>query len=216
MNIHVNYGKGIVMTKRTFGVSLAVLLAGSGAIGYAFAQAVNDDAGEDKSAIKLSDAPAPVRAAVAKITNEKNVTRVHAETNSDGSTTFDVAYQTDGKSSEAEISENGDVMEISTIINANALPTAAANALAKAFPNAPVKAAESKQVFFYEVVVSVNGQDKEVRVAASGQMGDDDDDDSEEGDDDDDDDSDEDGEDEDEEGDVDEGGDDESEEDEDD
>jgi hypothetical protein len=172
-------------------VSLAVVLLGGGAIGFAFAQAVEDDEA-NKGAIRLADAPASVRAAVAQLTTDKNP-KVYKETDAGGRTTFDVEYQADGKLHDAEISDSGAVLEISTKINGDALPAAAANAIATAFPKATIKAAEAKQVFFYEVVVTTEAGEREVVVAANGQIGDDDDDESEDdGDDSEDDDADED------------------------
>lgn len=163
------------MNKLIVGVSVAVLLLGGSAIGFAFAQAVNDDE-DNKAIVQLADAPAPVRAAIAKLTSEKNVRQVARETDAAGRTTFDVEYDAQGRALEAEISDSGDVLEVSTAINADALPAAAANAIAAAYPGGTIKAAESKEVFFYEVVVMADGREHEVQVTANGQIGDDDDD----------------------------------------
>jgi hypothetical protein len=174
------------MNKSIVRAGLAPLLLSAGATGFALAQAPpkppTDD--DDKApTIKLADTPAPVRAAVAKLTAEKNVKQVTTET-SHGVTTYEVEYQADGKTSEAELSANGDVLEIVTSLKADALPSAAAAAIAKAFPKATISEAESVQQFSYEVVVTLNGKTVELNVDAAGNIADDDDDEDEDDDDD--------------------------------
>jgi hypothetical protein len=170
------------MNKRIVEWGLALVLLSGGAIGLALAQAPRGEANQvieddgDKAGIKLADAPAPVRAAIAKLTADKNVKQIFKEV-SNGTTTYDVEYQVDGQASDVEISESGEVLEIATVIKAAALPEAASKAVAKAFPKGTIKGAESVQVFFYEVVVTVNGEDREIKVGANGQIADDDDDD---------------------------------------
>lgn len=164
------------------------MLVSGVAIGLALAQAPRGDANQiaddddaNKAGIKLADAPAPVRAAIARLTADQNVKQIFKEI-SNGSTTYDVEYQVDGQASDVEISESGEVLEIATVIKAGALPEAASKAVARAFPKGTITGAESVQVFFYEVVVNVNGVDREIKVGANGQIADDNDEDEDDGD----------------------------------
>ena len=175
------------MKTKRLPLAVAALLLTLGLIGYALAQnsavakstaasnLIASEDEDDETPINLGDAPAAVRAALAKITPDKNVKKVIKEVD-DGITTYEVEYEADGKASSVEFSEGGDVLEIETTLAANALPAAVSQAIAKAFPKGSIKEAAAIQTYHYEVVVTVNGKEKEVEVAANGQMDDDDDD----------------------------------------
>lgn len=163
------------MTKRLGALSFGVALLMGGVIGFAVAQAPpkpqeGDDEGQS---IQLADVPAPVRAALGKHTAEKNVKQVSKEIER-GMTVYEFAYEADGKAGEVEISESGDVLEVETAIQVSALPKAASAAIAKAYPKGTIKEAEAIQAFFYEVVVTSDGKDRELTVTAGGQLDDDD------------------------------------------
>ncbi|MCI0363796.1 MAG: hypothetical protein L0Y44_16000 [Phycisphaerales bacterium] len=165
------------MQKRIFGIGCAVALISGGTIGFAWAQAAAPQA-QDKPRLTLADTPAPVRAAVVRLTREGNVTQVVKEVDSKGNTTYDIEWEAQGEATDAEFSETGEVIELATHINANSLPPAVSSAIAAAFPGATIKGAEAKQLYFYEVVVVMpDGKSREVAAAANGQLGDDDSDD---------------------------------------
>lgn len=71
-----------------------------------------DDESDDEAEtpIAISDLPAAVREALARITSEDAVTQVTRDFE-DGATTFDVEYTKDGSAWAVEFSPNGDVLE---------------------------------------------------------------------------------------------------------
>jgi len=130
----------------------------------------HDEGDEDnETAIKLADAPDVVRAAILKLTPEKNIKAVTKEMEH-GMTLFEVEWEADGASKSADLSDKGDVLAIDTIVKPDALPPAASAAISKHFPKSTVKSAESVQQFYYEVLVMVDGKPNEVKVAANGQI----------------------------------------------
>ena len=172
------------MCKLNVGACLAALVLGAGTSGFAFMQAANQGL-HNKISITFASAPATVRAAILALTTEQSVKQISKETDARGRTTYEVAYDADGAAADAEINETGEVLEIAKPIDASALPTAVSSAIAAAYPSGIVKTAESKQVFCYEVILSVDGQHREVVVTADGQLSDDDFDDNDDDDDDD-------------------------------
>jgi hypothetical protein len=163
------------------------LVCGGVAIGVTLSNITHEDE-DDRIAVQLAEAPASIRAAVAKLAAETDVRQVFKETDSRGRTTWDVVYESHGRASEAEISDDGDILEISTTISTQALPAAAAKAVASAYPKGTIKAVESKEVFLYEVIMMTDGGEREVQVSANGQIADDDDEDADDEDEDDEDD----------------------------
>ncbi len=127
----------------------------------------DDDEGEET--IKLSEAPEAVRAAVAKLAAEKNVTKVERQRD-EGITTFEVAYDADGIACSATLTDKGEVIETERSIKPAAVPEAAMKAVMKQYAGATVKSAMAVQVSYYEVVVMVNGKPHEVKVYASGSI----------------------------------------------
>lgn len=123
----------------------------------------------DEVVVKLADAPAPIRAAIAKLTPEKGVKKVTKETD-EGVTAFEADYEVDGVACSAKLTERGEVMELEKGVNAGALPEAVSKAIAKKYPKGAVKSAEAVQLFYFEVVMTTDGKTHEVKVFASGEV----------------------------------------------
>jgi uncharacterized membrane protein YkoI len=124
---------------------------------------------EDKHEVevKLTDVPAPVRGAIAKLTAESAVRKVVKETKG-GVTVYEVEYTAGGADVSAKLTDSGMVLELERA--APALPEAARAALGKAFPGATIGAASAVQAFYYEVAVTAEGHKREVKVDASGEI----------------------------------------------
>jgi hypothetical protein len=166
------------MNNRSAIVSVATVFLASVAIGYTYAQTppkpanpaqAEKDEEANETPIKLSDAPAPVKTAIAKLTPEKDIKKIVKESD-EGVTIFEVEYQTDGKAHSADLSEAGDILALEAEVKADALPQAVSKAVTKAFPNSTIKSAESLQEFYYEVVVMADGKPHHVKVNATGEI----------------------------------------------
>jgi len=171
-----------------FGVGASVLIVVAGAAGlggWAIAQqpepaGAKAEAGEH--AIKLSEAPDAVRAALVKITPADKVTEVTRESHK-GVTVYEIEYAAEGGECSVVFSAAGEVMELEKEIKEAALPAAALAALRKAYPDAKFGEITLVQEFSYEVEFKVDGKTHEVELNAAGQIDDDDDEDGEDDDD---------------------------------
>jgi hypothetical protein len=129
----------------------------------------HDDEEDDEVPINFADAPEPVRTAILKLTPEYSIKKLTREED-DHRVVFEVNYDSNGAKSSAEITEQGVVMELEKSVATSELPRAAADAIAKHFPNATVKSVTSVQQFLYEANVEVDGRMHEVKVNAAGKI----------------------------------------------
>ena len=93
----------------------------------------------------------------------------------DGISYYDVGYALKGSGRDVTLSVDGEVFEISQPVRASRLPSAIQEQIAKRFPSATIKEAESKTTTRYEITLQENGNLTEVEAIATGELDEDDD-----------------------------------------
>ena len=124
---------------------------------------------DDEVVIKLTEAPEAVRTAVGKLTPADKVTKVTRESD-EGVTVFEVEFTKDGAKCSADLSSQGDILELEKAVPEASVPAAAMGALKKKYPNATFKELTSVQKFYYEAAVATDGKTRHVYVDASGEV----------------------------------------------
>ena len=149
------------------GICTLSLLIGAAGIGaWCLPQQPEDD---DEVVIKLTEAPEAVRNAVGKLTPADKITKVTRESDG-GLTVFEVEYTKEGATCSANLSSQGDVLEIEKSVAEAGVPAAAMAALKKKYPNASFKELTSVQKFYFEAGVVIDGKTHHVEVDATGKI----------------------------------------------
>ena len=167
------------MVTRTLPITLLSLslLAGAGAWAVApqaqppakAAEIEKDEVNEVE--IKLTEAPAPVRAAAAKLTAAANVTKVTKETDED-ITTYEVEFTEGGIVCAAVFSSAGEMMELERATTEAKLPAAVMAALKKEYPKATFANPQNVTKMYYEIEVVIDGKKHEIKVDPAGAIDD--------------------------------------------
>jgi len=167
------------ISKVSAGVVSLALLSGAGVWAYAQqgqpagqVQGKADEDGEendDEVVIKLSDAPAGVRAAAAKLTAAANIKKVIKESD-EGITTYEIEYTDVGVACSAILSTDGELMEIEKGTTEAKLPAAVMAALKKDYPQGVFSDPLTVTKYGYEIVVTVNGKKHGVEINAAGSI----------------------------------------------
>ena len=169
---------------RLFAMIGAGLLVAGAATGLAW----------DEEEMSLSQVPAQVREALLKLAAGAKITEVERE-KKHGIVTYEAEWEVNGREAEAEVTADGDLIEMEEEIGASDVPAAVRAVAAKKFPAGVKIEYERITMKFYEIEAQVGGREKEILVSPTGKIlhseaGDDDDDDDDDHDDDDEDDDD--------------------------
>ncbi|MBN1899865.1 PepSY-like domain-containing protein [Candidatus Sumerlaeota bacterium] len=137
----------------------------------------DDDEEDDESEtkIELAQAPQAVQDAIKKIVGDNPIKEV-IEEKEDGVTTYEAEYTVGGMEHSLECAATGEILELESEIEADALPASVIEKLNKKFPGAVIKEACAVQVFFYEIEIEKDGKKQEIEINATGEIDDDDDD----------------------------------------
>ena len=127
----------------------------------------NDD--EQVTVIGLADAPAAVgdefrrRAGAIKPSKVEKII-------DEAVTKYEIEFDQAGGTASMTLSARGEAMEIESPVAASALPEAVRREIQKDYPGATIKAAESVQLFYYEMEIVVDGKTIEVAAFATGDI----------------------------------------------
>jgi uncharacterized membrane protein YkoI len=158
------------MSKWLLAVS-AVLVIGT-AVGFAAAakdkEDKNDMEQDDAQVVTLDKLPAAARDALTKLAGDAKLGEVTME-DEDGVKVYEASWQASGVEHEAEVTEHGDVVQTEQVVNLDAMPKAVQRAATNAFPKGTKLKLEKKTIVLYEVEAEIDGQEKEVLVAPTGQ-----------------------------------------------
>lgn len=153
-------------------LALAAVLVASTAVGLAaWAAERKEKDGEeqaDSQVVKLDKIPAAARDALTKLAGSAKIEEVAME-DEDGVKVYEGAWQVKGVGHEAVVTENGDLVETEQIVDLDAIPNAVQRVAKKSFPKGTKLKVEKKTVVLYEVEAKINGKEKEVLVAPTGQ-----------------------------------------------
>lgn len=152
----------------TNALAIALLAAAGGISALTFATNFGDEE-KNEVVIKFTDAPAAVQAALSKLTDAGNVTKVIQETD-EGISVYEIEFTRAGVKSSADISAAGDVMEVETTVAMTTLPAAAMAALKKEYPNATMGDCSLVQKTYFEMDMTIDGKKREVKFDAAGNI----------------------------------------------
>ncbi len=124
---------------------------------------------EEEEEISWEQLPLRARAALEKIDPHNRPGDIKFVT-SDGISFYDVGYALKGSGRDVSLSEDGEVLEIGQPIRASRLPSAILEQIAKRYPGAAIKEAESKTITHYEITLHENGKLTEVEAIATGEI----------------------------------------------
>jgi hypothetical protein len=153
---------------KTNALAIALLAAAGGMSALTFATSFGDEKWTEV-VIKFTDAPAETQAALSKLTDASNVTKVIQETD-EGISVYEIEFTRAGVKSSADISAAGDVMEVETTVAMTRLPATAMAALKKEFPNATMGDCSLVQTTYYEMDMIIDGKKREVKFDAAGNI----------------------------------------------
>jgi uncharacterized membrane protein YkoI len=154
-----------VARRSSFAKFLTSAAAGVLLCGAAFAFA-------GEQTIELSQAPAPVQAAIKKAVGAGKITEVVKETE-DGKTVYEADFELADRDHSVTVDEAGKVLEESAEIDVKSLPAPVVEAVKKKFPNAKIEDAEEVKAdgkTFYDIEVEVGDVDHDLRVDATGKI----------------------------------------------
>jgi len=143
----------------------------------------NDGEEDDAEVVPLAKIPAAAQKALQKLAGDAKIFEVTVE-DEDGVKIYEGSWKVKGVEHEAEVTANGDIIETEQVIAVGDAPKAVQKVAAKAFPKDAKVKIEKKTIVLYEVEADINGKEKEILVAPTGQRveidhGDDDDEDNE-------------------------------------
>jgi uncharacterized membrane protein YkoI len=123
---------------------------------------------DDAQVVTLDKLPAAARDALTKLAGDAKLGEVTME-DEDGVKVYEASWQASGVEHEAEVTEHGDVVQTEQVVNLDAMPKAVQRAATNAFPKGTKLKLEKKTIVLYEVEAEIDGQEKEVLVAPTGQ-----------------------------------------------
>ena len=153
---------------KTNALAIALLAAAGGMSALTFATSFGDEKWTEV-VIKFTDAPAETQAALSKLTDASNVTKVIQETD-EGISVYEIEFTKAGVKSSVDISAAGDVMEVETTVATTTLPAAAMAALKMEFPKATMGDCSLVQKTYYEMDMIIDGKKREVKFDAAGNI----------------------------------------------
>lgn len=139
--------------------------------------------------LTLDQIPAKAREALEKLAGNNKIVEVEAE-KENGIMVYEAAWVGNGTHTEAEVTEDGVLLEMEESLQPEAVPESIRAAAEAALAGAPSIKYERHTVVFYEVKGKVDGKGKEIKISAGGKVMGDDDEADDDGDDDGDDDDD--------------------------
>lgn len=136
------------------------------------AMAADEENDDDNGTVEinLADAPEPVRAAATKFAAAEFIKRVVKSEIDDGLYVYSVDFTDGDADCTAVVSSAGETIELTRGLNADALPKATLEAIMREHPGAAVKGAKLVQRFYYELVVTVDGEEQTVLADAAGNL----------------------------------------------
>jgi hypothetical protein len=164
------------MRRLTLASALAVAVA-LAIMAAAVARAADEKKEEDDKAVKVkeADVPAAVMATVKKHFPKARIERIEKETE-DGKVLYDFEMRDGGTKWEADIQDDGTLIETEKEIKAKDAPEAVTKAIEEKYPKAKIHEVmakmkgEDKTVHEYEVVMKDGGKEKEVTVSPDGKI----------------------------------------------
>ncbi|HOD51509.1 MAG TPA: PepSY-like domain-containing protein [Candidatus Hydrogenedentes bacterium] len=130
---------------------------------------VEDKDAEDEASISWGRLPKAVQEAFTKAIPAIRIDRVTRETE-DGVVVYEAEYTVEGTPREAEVLEDGQILETSERVAAAKLPAAVAAAVKEHFPGAEIEEAEAVHVTYYEIELEVQDKEQEIRVLPDGRI----------------------------------------------
>jgi uncharacterized membrane protein YkoI len=155
------------MSTKAFRIGFLIVVGAGLSAAFAFSQPPAQR--DEETTIKLVDAPEAVRTAAAKLAPEKNITKVTRESD-DGITTYEVEFTQDGVAGSGTFTPMGDVLEVEREVAESKLPAAAVAAVKKANPGSTIGSVALVTRTYYELQIVKDGQKREVKVDASGEI----------------------------------------------
>ena len=134
-----------------------------------------DEKGDTEKSMKLTDAPAAVRATVEKETANGGKLKKLSKETEDGKTVYEAEITKDGKEMSVNISADGKVMERETKIDKSALPAGSMKAIEAKYPKAKIGDAEKvekdgKTTYEVDVTPAGDHEAREVTLDADGKI----------------------------------------------
>jgi hypothetical protein len=117
--------------------------------------------------IPIDQIPAKAREALKELAGKNEIVKVEAEKER-GVQVYEAAWMAGGVKHEAEVTEDGVLLEMEEGVQPEAIPAAVKAAAEKALPGAPKIIYEKHTVVFYEVKGKVNGKTKELSISPTG------------------------------------------------
>ncbi|MCX7426238.1 MAG: hypothetical protein NTW96_11540 [Planctomycetia bacterium] len=154
---------------RTMVVILGVVVVG---VGVAITQAARDNDKDDKEQgekqVSLDQIPEAAKAALVKLAGKAKIEEVGVE-EEDGVTLYEGSWKVKNAEHEAMVTADGDLVERTSEVALGKTPKAVQDAAAKAFAEGAKLTVERKTIVLYEIEATVDGKEKEILVAPTGQ-----------------------------------------------
>jgi hypothetical protein len=171
--------KEIVMRKMNVGIRASIIVVALIMITAGCTHNKNESKEEGGEAKKISAAEVP--AAVSSALNQRfpgNQVRSVEKENENGMIIFDYELTQDGRKYEADIKDDGTIIEIEKQVAANNVPAAVTHAVQAKFPGAKIGdvmevnkvSGKTETPDHYEVTLTTGGKEKEVNVTMDGKV----------------------------------------------
>lgn len=128
----------------------------------------DDDKDEDTRTSSLEQAPAGVRKTLSRLAGKSKIRSVTIE-DEDGVRVYEGSWKVGDVQYEASVTEEGFLLEREQSVRMKAVPTAVRAAARNAFPEGADVSVERKVIVLYEIEGEVNGKEREMLVAPTGQ-----------------------------------------------
>jgi uncharacterized membrane protein YkoI len=133
-----------------------------------FEQEENEEEGQEQS-VDFAALPAAVKAAAEKHFGAGSPFKATKEAKGK-ITTYEIAVEKDGMEQSIDVSEAGNIAEVEKQIPASELPATVLDKIKSEFPAASIKKVTEIKKTIYELDLTINGQEKEVKASPSGKL----------------------------------------------
>lgn len=146
-----------------------LMVSGSLLLGVTFLASAQGPGDEKERKLKAADVPKAAMEALKKLAASAEITEFEMEVEN-GVTLYEGAWKGPQGEVEAEVTAQGDVVEMEESISAEVLPKAVLEAVRKTAGSDATLQAEKNTVIYYEVKFAKNGKRHEVRYTADGRV----------------------------------------------
>ncbi|MBN1345496.1 MAG: PepSY-like domain-containing protein [Phycisphaerae bacterium] len=122
---------------------------------------------EEEEVISLDQVPEAARNALLKHAGGAKIIKVERE-KEHGAVVYEAEWEVGGLKHEAEVTADGDLMELEEKVGAEDVPAAVRKAAEKRFPAGSKVEYEKKTITLYEIKAEVNGKKREVLLTPAG------------------------------------------------